>query len=81
MEQIPGLAKSRTRPQRHSPCGEQPCQKELAYSSSGFGISQVFPCVRLDVDTSALQLTNMEVENHLFVKESSLPRDRFPLPC
>ena len=28
-----------------------------------------------------LRLTNMEVENHLFVKESSLPRDYFPLPC
>ena len=32
-------------------------------------------------DRSTLQLTNMEVENPLFVKESSLPKDRFPLPC
>ena len=28
-----------------------------------------------------LRLTNMEVENPLFVEESSLPRDHFPLPC
>ena len=31
--------------------------------------------------SSILRLTNMEVENPLFVKESSLPKDRFPLPC
>ena len=28
-----------------------------------------------------LRLTNIEMENPLFVKESSLPRDHFPLPC
>ena len=28
-----------------------------------------------------LRLTNMEMENPLFVEESSLPRGNFPLPC
>lgn len=31
------------------------------------------------VDT--FQLTNMEVENHPFVDESSVPMDCFPVPC
>ena len=31
--------------------------------------------------TNTLRLTNMEVENPLFVKESSLPKEHVPLPC
>ena len=45
------------------------------------GECKMFYHVLHDVKQITLRLTNMEVENHVFVEDSSLPSDHCPLPC